>query len=186
MGEKNEARQKIEELRRVLNYHSNRYYNDDDPEIEDFEYDALSNELKRLEALYPEFVTPDSPTQKVGGRAASLFTPVTHTVRMESLQDAFSFEELDAFGERTAVAAQRGGYVVEPKIDGLSVSLEYRNGIFERGSTRGDGDVGEDITENLKTIKSIPMKLSEPVPFIEVRGEVYMPRDVFLKLVEKQ
>ncbi|MBR6479978.1 MAG: NAD-dependent DNA ligase LigA [Clostridia bacterium] len=170
----------------MLNYHSNRYYNDDDPEIEDFEYDALSNELKRLEALYPEFVTPDSPTQKVGGRAASLFTPVTHTVRMESLQDAFSFEELDAFGERTAVAAQRGGYVVEPKIDGLSVSLEYRNGIFERGSTRGDGDVGEDITENLKTIKSIPKKLSEPVPFIEVRGEVYMPRDVFLKLVEKQ
>ena len=186
MGEKNEARQKIEELRRVLNYHSNRYYNDDDPEIEDFEYDALSNELKRLEALYPEFVTPDSPTQKVGGRAASLFTPVTHTVRMESLQDAFSFEELDAFGERTAVAARRGGYVVEPKIDGLSVSLEYRNGIFERGSTRGDGDVGEDITENLKTIKSIPKKLSEPVPYIEVRGEVYMPRDVFLKLVEKQ
>ncbi|MCR4747109.1 MAG: NAD-dependent DNA ligase LigA, partial [Clostridiales bacterium] len=187
MGAKEEARERIEYLRKTLAYHSNRYYNEDDPEIEDFEYDALQNELKALEAQYPEFVTADSPTQKVGGSAAtSLFTPVAHTVRMESLQDAFSFGELEEFGERTREAVGLGGYVVEPKIDGLSVSLEYRNGAFVRGSTRGDGDVGEDITENLKTIKSIPMKLTEPVPFIEVRGEVYMPREVFLKLVEKQ
>ena len=187
MGAKEEAREKIEYLRKTLAYHSNRYYNEDDPEIEDFEYDALQNELKALEAQYPEFVTADSPTQKVGGSAAtSLFTPVAHTVRMESLQDAFSFGEIEDFGERTREAVGLGGYVVEPKIDGLSVSLEYRNGAFVRGSTRGDGDVGEDITENLKTIKSIPMKLTEPVPFIEVRGEVYMPREVFLKLVEKQ
>ncbi len=187
MDAKQEAREKIEYLRKTLAYHSNRYYNEDDPEIEDFEYDALQNELKALEAQYPEFVTADSPTQKVGGSAAtSLFSPVAHTVRMESLQDAFSFGELEDFGERTSEAVGDGGYVVEPKIDGLSVSLEYRNGSFVRGSTRGDGDVGEDITENLRTIKSIPMKLTEPVPFIEVRGEVYMPREVFLKLVEKQ
>ena len=187
MINREEAKKRIEDLRAVLNYHSDRYYNDDDPEIEDFEYDALSNELKALEAQYPEFITPDSPTQKVGGKASqSLFSPVTHTVRMESLQDAFSFSELDDFGERTSAAAGNGGYVVEPKIDGLSVSLEYVNGEFVRGSTRGDGDVGEDITENLRTIKAIPRTLSEKVPFIEVRGEVYMPRDVFLKLVEKQ
>ena len=187
--DKNKALERITELRKVLAYHSDRYYNNDDPEIEDFEYDALSNELKGLEAKYPEFITPDSPTQKVGGVAStSKFSPVTHTVRMESLQDAFSFEELDDFGERTRDALKTSGaaYVVEPKIDGLSVSLEYVNGEFKRGSTRGDGDVGEDITENLRTIKSIPMTLTEKVPFIEVRGEVYMPREVFLQLVAKQ
>lgn len=187
--EKTKALERINELRKVLAYHSDRYYNNDDPEIEDFEYDALSNELKGLEAKYPEYITPDSPTQKVGGVASvSKFSPVTHTVRMESLQDAFSFEELDDFGERTSAALKTSGtaYVVEPKIDGLSVSLEYVNGEFKRGSTRGDGDVGEDITENLRTIKSIPMTLTEKVPFIEVRGEVYMPREVFLQLVAKQ
>ena len=182
-SEKDEARARAEYLRKTLAYHSDRYYNNDDPEIEDFEYDALQNELKAIEAKYPDLITPDSPTQKVGGRAkTSLFTPVTHTVRMESLQDAFSFAELDDFGARTSGK----NYVVEPKIDGLSVSLEYVNGVFTRGSTRGDGDVGEDITENLRTIKSIPMTLNEKVPFIEVRGEVYMPRDVFLQLVAKQ
>ena len=182
--EKIEAEKRAKYLRETLAYHSDRYYNNDDPEIEDYEYDALQNELKAIEAKYPDLITPDSPTQKVGGRAnQSQFTPVTHTVRMESLQDAFSFEELDDFGERTS---ESKAYVVEPKIDGLSVSLEYVNGIFTRGSTRGDGDVGEDITENLRTIKSIPKKLNENVPFIEVRGEVYMPRDVFLQLVAKQ
>ncbi len=188
MDEKFEASKRAEYLRKTLQYHSDRYYNNDDPEIEDYEYDALSNELKAIEAKYPELITADSPTQKVGGSAATKFSPVPHTVRMESLQDAFSFEELDDFGERTSAALKTSGaaYVVEPKIDGLSVSLEYVNGEFKRGSTRGDGDVGEDITENLRTIKSIPQTLTEKVPFIEVRGEVYMPREVFLKLVEKQ
>ena len=188
-SEKDEARERISYLVKTLNYHSNRYYNDDDPEIEDFEYDALQNELKSLEAKYPDLILNDSPTQKVGGKAAtSLFTPVPHEVRMESLLDAFSFSEIEDFAERTSSALKTNGaaYVVEPKIDGLSVSLEYVNGIFTRGSTRGDGDVGEDITENLRTIKSIPMKLNSNVPFIEVRGEVYMPREVFLKLVERQ
>ena len=188
-SEKDEARERISYLVKTLNYHSNRYYNDDDPEIEDFEYDALQNELKSLEAKYPDLILKDSPTQKVGGKAAtSLFTPVPHEVRMESLLDAFSFSEIEDFAERTSSALKTNGaaYVVEPKIDGLSVSLEYVNGIFTRGSTRGDGDVGEDITENLRTIKSIPMKLNSNVPFIEVRGEVYMPREVFLKLVERQ
>lgn len=193
------AKERIAYLYKTIAYHSNRYYNDDDPEIEDFEYDALMNELKALEKHFPKLVSPDSPTKKVGGRAAtSLFSPVTHNVRMESLQDAFSFGELDDFAERVTKTALENSksdpdeteretlFVVEPKIDGLSVSLEYVNGKFYRGSTRGDGDVGEDITENLRTIKSIPMKLSEPVSFIEVRGEVYMPREVFLKLVEKQ
>ncbi len=197
--DENKAAERMAYLYRTIAYHSNRYYNDDDPEIEDFEYDALMNELKTLEKHFPKLVSPDSPTKKVGGKAAtSLFSPVTHTVRMESLQDAFSFGELDDFAERVTEIAKENSkneldeeerntlFVVEPKIDGLSVSLEYINGEFHRGSTRGDGDVGEDITENLKTIKSIPMKLSEPVSFIEVRGEVYMPREVFLKLVEKQ
>ena len=197
--DENKAAERMAYLYRTIAYHSNKYYNDDDPEIEDFEYDALMNELKTLEKHFPKLVSPDSPTKKVGGKAAtSLFSPVTHTVRMESLQDAFSFGELDDFAERVTEIAKENSknelddeerntlFVVEPKIDGLSVSLEYINGEFHRGSTRGDGDVGEDITENLKTIKSIPMKLSDPVSFIEVRGEVYMPREVFLKLVEKQ
>lgn len=197
--DENKATERMAYLYKTIAYHSNRYYNDDDPEIEDFEYDALMNELKAFEKHFPKLVSPDSPTKKVGGKAAtSLFSPVTHTVRMESLQDAFSFGELDDFAERVTEVAKENSknesdeeerntlFVVEPKIDGLSVSLEYIDGEFHRGSTRGDGDVGEDITENLRTIKSIPMKLSEPVSFIEVRGEVYMPREVFLKLVEKQ
>ncbi len=184
----NAVKLRMDYLYETIEYHSDRYYNDDDPEIQDFEYDALMNELKKLEAENPNFARESSPTKKVGGVAATgLFAPVEHTVRMESLQDAFSFEELDDFAGRVQTAAGTGvGLVVEPKIDGLSVSLEYVNGVFTRGSTRGNGDVGEDITENLKTIKSIPMKLSEAVPFIEVRGEVYMPREVFLKLVENQ
>ena len=186
--DKNAARERIEYLYKTLEYHSNRYYNEDDPEIEDFEYDALMNELKGLEKEYPSLASADSPTKKVGGAPKkSMFTPVEHRVRMESLQDAFSFAELEEFDTRVRTNASREThFVVEPKIDGLSVSLEYVNGVFTRGSTRGDGDIGEDITENLKTIKDIPKKLSEPIPFIEVRGEVYMPRSVFEKLVEKQ
>ncbi len=180
-------------LYETIAYHSNRYYNDDDPEIEDFEYDALMNELKVLEKEHPEFMREDSPTKKVGGTPkSSMFSPVVHSVRMESLQDAFSFSELEDFAKRVDAAmvgrtsVTEDTLVVEPKIDGLSVSLEYVNGVFTRGSTRGDGDTGEDITENLKTIKSIPMKLKTAVPFIEVRGEVYMPRSVFLDLVKEQ
>lgn len=169
----------------TLNYHSDRYYNADDPEIEDYEYDALSNELKALESLDPRLILPDSPTQRVGGTRNTKFSPVTHEVRMESLQDAFSFAELETFANRVE-GVRKTSYIVEPKIDGLSVSLEYENGVLVRGSTRGDGDVGEDITENLKTIKNIPHKLSINIPFIEVRGEVYMPRDVFLNLVKEQ
>lgn len=180
-----EKAKRVRYLVDTLNYHSDRYYNADDPEIDDYEYDALSNELKAIEAEYPELILPDSPTQKVGGKANIKFSPVVHTVRMESLQDAFSFEELEAFAQRVE-AVRHTSYVVEPKIDGLSVSLEYENGVFVRGSTRGDGDTGEDITENLRTIKNIPDRLNTDIPFIEVRGEVYMPRDVFLDLVKEQ
>lgn len=177
---------RIEELKKELNFHSKKYYVDDDPLISDFEYDKLLRELENLEEKYPDSVTPDSPTQRVGGNADKQFSPVEHAVRMESLQDAFSFEELTAFDKRVRERVSQPQYVVEPKIDGLSVSLEYVNGIFVRGSTRGDGDVGEDVTANLKTIRAIPLRLNEDIEFLEVRGEVYMPRDVFLSLVEKQ
>lgn len=178
--------QRIEQLKKELNFHSKKYYVDDDPQISDFEYDRLLRELEELEEKYPQAVTPDSPTQRVGGSADRQFSPVEHTVRMESLQDAFSFDELAAFDKRVRDAVKDPRFVVEPKIDGLSVSLEYENGVFTRGSTRGDGDVGEDVTANLKTIKAIPLRLNRDIEFLEVRGEVYMPRDVFLSLVEKQ
>lgn len=177
---------RIEQLKKELNYHSKKYYVDDDPQISDFEYDKLLRELELLEEKNPEAITPDSPTQRVGGSADKQFTPVEHTVQMASLQDAFSFDELRAFDNRVREYVKNPQYVVEPKIDGLSVSLEYVNGVFTRGSTRGDGIVGEDVTANLKTIKSIPLRLNEDIEFLEVRGEVYMPRDVFLSLVKKQ
>lgn len=178
-----EAEIKAKELRDFLNYHSKKYYVDDDPQISDFEYDKALRELENLEEAFPSVVTPDSPTQRVGGMADNRFEEVVHTVPMESLQDAFSFDELRSFEGRIDGDAT---YVVEPKIDGLSVSLEYRDGVFVRGSTRGDGQIGEDVTANLRTIKTIPLKLEENIPFLEVRGEVYMPREVFLSLVEKQ
>lgn len=177
---------KIAELTATINYHSNRYYNMDEPEIEDYEYDRLMRELIALEEQYPMYADPNSPTKKVGGKSSEMFAPVVHTVRMESLQDAFSHEEVEDFDKRVRDVNSGAKYVVEPKIDGLSVSLEYENGVFVRGSTRGDGDTGEDITANLKTIKSIPLRLKENLEFIEVRGEVYMPKSVFLELVEKQ
>lgn len=184
--EREEAQKRIIALREQLWYHSDLYYNQDNPEIDDYEYDQLSNELKSLENQYPEFITPDSPTQRVGGVASRQFTPVEHAVPMGSLQDVFSLEEIDAFDERIRETVSDPVYVVEPKIDGLSVSLEYRNGRFSRGSTRGDGLVGEDITLNLQTISSIPQALREPLPFLEVRGEVYMAKNRFAALVESQ
>lgn len=182
----NEAENRIIELRKQIEYHSNRYYNDDSPEIEDFEYDMLMRELQSLEEKYPEYNTPDSPTQRVGGKADNTFESVTHTVRMESLQDAFSHNELRDFSRRVNETIENCQYVVEPKIDGLSVSLEYRNGVFFRGSTRGDGNVGEDVTANLKVIRNIPLKLNEPLEYLEVRGEVYMPKKSFEKVVDRQ
>ncbi len=181
-----DMRKKLAELTATINYHSIRYYNMDEPEIEDYEYDRLMRELIALEEQYPMYADPNSPTKKVGGKSSEMFAPVVHTVRMESLQDAFSHEEVEDFDKRVRDVNSGAKYVVEPKIDGLSVSLEYENGVFVRGSTRGDGDTGEDITANLKTIKSIPLRLKENLEFIEVRGEVYMPKSVFLELVEKQ
>ena len=182
----NELKFKAEELRSKINYHNNRYYNEDSPEISDYEYDMLMRELEKIEEEHPELKTPDSPTQKVGGEAAEKFSPVEHIVPMESLHDSFSHAELLDFDKRVRESVFKPVYVVEPKIDGLSVSAEYRNGIFVRGSTRGDGVVGEDITENLKTIRTLPMKLSKPVPYIEVRGEVYMSIDSFNRLTQLQ
>ena len=181
-----EAKSRIDELCDRLNWYSYRYYVDNESDVSDYEYDMLQRELKSLEERYPEFLRPDSPTQRVGGEAQSVFTPVTHEVRMESLQDAFDFGEIDDFDRRVSEAAESYSYVVEPKIDGLSVSLEYVNGVFVRGSTRGDGDVGEDITANLKTVRTIPLRLRREVPFLEVRGEVYMSRAVFAELVKQQ
>lgn len=186
MAEFENAKIRAEELREVLNYHSHKYYVEDSPEIEDFEYDRLLRELSDIEEKFPELSTADSPTRRVGGKADGQFEPVEHTVRMESLQDAFSLDELRAFDKRVKEAVPSATYVVEPKIDGLSVSLEYENGVFFRGSTRGDGNVGEDVSANLCTVGSIPLKLRENTAQIEVRGEVYMPRDVFLKLTEQQ
>ena len=186
MTEFEQKKIRAEQLRKELNYHIYRYYVENENDIEDYEYDMLMRELDSIENEYPELLTPDSPTHRVGGQADTLFETVVHTVKMESLQDAFSHDEVMDFDKRVKEYFQDAEYVVEPKIDGLSVSLEYVNGVFTRGSTRGDGVQGEDITANLRTIKSIPLRLKKDIPFIEVRGEVYMPRDVFLKIVEKQ
>lgn len=186
MAEFENAKIRAAELRDTLNYHSHKYYVEDSPEIEDFEYDRMLRELEEIEEKFPELATADSPTRRVGGKADGQFEPVEHTVRMESLQDAFSIEELRAFDSRVKEVVPFAAYVVEPKIDGLSVSLEYENGVFSRGSTRGDGNVGEDVSANLCTVGSIPLKLKRTPAQIEVRGEVYMPRDIFLRLVEQQ
>lgn len=186
MSEFEKSSERASELREILNYHSHKYYVEDSPEIEDFEYDRLMRELSDIEDRFPELVTPDSPTRRVGGSADGQFEPVEHTVRMESLQDAFSLEELRAFDKRVKELVPSATYVVEPKIDGLSVSLEYENGVFKRGSTRGDGVIGEDVSANLCTVGSIPLRLKRELDEIEVRGEVYMPREVFVKLVEQQ
>ncbi len=182
----NEPKARAEELRSQILYHNNRYYNEDSPEISDYEYDMLLRELENIENEHPELITPDSPTQRVGGAAAEKFSPVEHKVPMESLHDSFSPEEIRDFDNHVRETVQSPEYVVEPKIDGLSVSAEYRNGIFVRGSTRGDGRVGEDITDNLKTIKSLPMRLTRAIPYLEVRGEVYMSIESFERLTARQ
>ena len=181
----NSASERAEFLRSQIVYNSKLYYENDAPEITDYEYDMMFRELQELEEKFPEIRTPDSPTVRVGGRALDKFEKFTHRVRMGSLTDVFSFDELSDFMSRVNTEMNSDTeFSVEPKIDGLSVSLIYRNGIFERGATRGDGDVGEDVTENLKTIKSVPLKLSEPIPYLCVRGEVYMPKHVFSELNE--
>lgn len=181
-----QKKQRAEELRLIINYHNKKYYENDAPEIEDFEYDRLMQELIKIEEEFPELITADSPTHRVGGKADGQFAPVEHAVVMESLQDAFSEDDIRDFDARVRAVVSAPVYVVEPKIDGLSVSLEYVNGEFVRGSTRGDGRVGEDVTANLRTVRSIPLKINTPLPFLEVRGEVYMSHEVFFRLVEEQ
>ncbi len=180
------AKVRIEELTEILNYHNNRYYNEDSPEISDYDYDMLLRELENLEDKFPELIEENSPAQKVGGEASVKYSEVHHTVPMESLHDAFSHAELMDFDRKVRAVVDNPTYVVEPKFDGLSVSCEYRNGIFVRGSTRGDGVVGEDITDNIKTIKSLPKRLLKPIEYLEVRGEVYMSNESFEKLIEQQ
>jgi len=179
-------RQLLEQLKRELNEHNYNYYVMDAPTITDFEYDRMLRQLEELEAAHPELITPDSPTQRVGGKALESFRQVTHHVPLQSLQDVFSPEELLEFDRKVRESAGEVEYLLEPKIDGLSVALEYENGIFVRGATRGDGQVGEDVTENIRTIKSIPMKLEDAPATLIVRGEVYMPRKTFERLNEER
>ena len=181
-----EAKVKAAQLTKELNYHNDRYYNHDDPVISDYEYDAMLRDLENLEAEFPQLVSPTSPTQRVGGNRGEKFSPVTHTVPMESLHDSFSADEIRDFDRKVREVVSDPVYVVEPKFDGLSVSCEYRNGIFSRGSTRGDGVVGEDVTENLMTIKSLPKRLENAPAFLEVRGEVYMSVETFERIVSEQ
>lgn len=176
-----EPKERIEELTALLTEANYQYYVLDDPQMPDFEYDHLLRELEELEEAHPEYAKPDSPTQRVGGEALSKFQEVTHPVPLMSLQDVFSMEELADFLEKTQ-DGRAVSFSVEPKIDGLSVALEYENGRFVRGATRGDGNVGEDVTENLKTIRSIPMTIENAPPRLIVRGEVYMPKKSFEKL----
>ena len=181
-----DAKKRIDELVDILNYHAHLYYVEDRNEISDYEYDMLQRELKELEEQFPNLIRKDSPTQRVGGAPVSIFEKVTHKVQMGSLQDVFSFEEVRSFIDTVRKSVDDPHFVVEPKIDGLSVSLEYHNGEFTIGSTRGDGFVGEDVTKNLMTIKSIPININGELPLLEVRGETYMPKDVFLRLVKQQ
>ena len=181
--DKFEAEKRISYLRERIEYNARLYYENDAPEISDYEYDAMFRELSDLEAEFPELDSITSPTKRVGGRALDKFNKFTHSVQMGSLTDVFSYDELSAFYERMCeIIPADAEYSVEPKIDGLSVSLIYRDGVFVQGATRGDGFVGEDVTENLRTVKSIPLKLKENIPYLNVRGEVYMPRSVFDEL----
>lgn len=175
-------KERIKELRDTLNAHSYRYYVLDEPSISDYEYDMLQRELANLEKEHPEEITPDSPTQRVGGMALTKFEPVTHAVPLESLQDSFSDAEVVDFDEKVREQLEHVEYSVEPKVDGLSVALEYRDGVFVRGATRGDGVFGEDVTQNLRTVRSLPLKLRDAAAHIIVRGEVYMPKQVFAAL----
>ena len=173
-------------LRAVLNEHNYNYYVLDAPTISDFEYDKMLRELEELETAHPELITPDSPTQRVGGKALDSFQQVTHRAPLQSLQDVFSPDELLDFDRRVRESGVRPEYLLEPKVDGLSVALEYENGVFVRGATRGDGQVGEDVTENIRTIRSVPMTLKNAPAVLIVRGEVYMPRKTFERLNEER
>jgi len=182
-----QAEKRIQELSDLIDYHRKKYYLDDCPEITDDAFDELMHELKRLEGEFPQFYKPTSPSTRVGGYVAEKFEKVSHKVPLKSLNDVFSPEEVASYLEKCAsLAGHKVPFAVEYKIDGLSVSLEYENGLFVRGATRGDGTVGEDITENLKTVSSIPLVLSEKIPYLCVRGEVYMPKKAFAELNEKR
>lgn len=183
---RSDAEKKIKELSELLRKYSDQYYLYDDPEVSDYEFDMLMQELKALESQFPELIQPTSPTQRVGGYAMNTFEKVPHAVQMASLQDVFSFDEVRSFLEKCSAELTSPEYSVEPKIDGLSVSIEYTNGELTRASTRGDGFVGEDVTANIKTILTVPQKLKNAPEFLEVRGEVYMPLSSFAELTEQQ
>ena len=187
---KEQAKKRIEELRKQTEFYAEKYYDEDKPEISDFEYDMLMVELRNLEKEYPEFKSKDSLTQKVGGHVKEGFTKVTHEVPLQSLQDVFSLEEVEEFDERMQKQAKENNienikYVVETKIDGLSAALEYKNGEFVRGATRGNGLVGEDVTENLKTVKTIPMQIPDKID-ITVRGEVFISKKDFEEMNQER
>ena len=181
-----DIRERIVYLTKLLNDANHQYYVLDDPKMPDFEYDRLLRELEDLEAQHPQLVQPDTPTQRVGGKALEKFEKVTHLVPLMSLQDVFSLEELDDFMSKIVQSYPGTEFTVEPKIDGLSVALEYENGLFVRGATRGDGVIGEDVTENLKTIPSIPMYIKNAPSSLIVRGEVYLPKKNFERLNQRQ
>ena len=183
--DKESALKRINELTDLINYHNRKYYIDDDPQIEDYEYDALMRELRSLEEQFPEYASEYSPTKRVGGAPVSGFAKVPHRVQMGSLQDVFDFAQVEEFVYRIQREVPNASFTVEPKIDGLSVSLEYHDGVLAVGSTRGDGFVGEDVTSNLKTIPTIPLKIDNAPSLLEVRGEVYMPKSVFYELSEQ-
>ena len=180
-----QAKIRIDELNKLTAYYAKKYYDDDKPEISDFEYDMLMNELKNLEKQFPEHISKESLTQKVGGTVKEGFEKVQHEVPLQSLQDVFSFEEVEDFDIKMKKEFKEITYVVETKIDGLSVSLEYKDGKFVRGATRGNGQIGEDVTENLRTIKNIPDILKEPIDII-VRGEVFISKEDFDLINEEQ
>ncbi|MCX7904511.1 MAG: NAD-dependent DNA ligase LigA [Caloramator sp.] len=180
-----DIKKRIEELREIIEYHNHKYYVEDNPEISDYEYDMLMRELKKLEEEYPEFKSANSPTERVGGKSLKEFQQVQHAVPMLSLQDVFSFEELKDWHNRVVSAVGEVEYVVELKIDGLSVSILYENGELVRAATRGDGNIGEDVTQNVKTIKSLPLRIRDK-NLLEVRGEVYMPKKEFERLNEER
>ena len=171
--------EEILDLRRQLEQANEQYYVQDNPTMSDYDYDHMLRRLEELEQANPQWITPDSPTQRVGGKALESFQQVTHRVPLESLQDVFDYEELRQFDQRVRAAVSPVEYDVEPKVDGLSVALEYQDGQFVRGATRGDGQVGEDVTENLKTVRSIPLHIPDMPGTLIVRGEVYMPKTVF-------
>ena len=187
------AADRAAELRRVLEYHDHRYYVLDDPEIGDDEYDALLNELRAIEEAHPELRTPDSPTQRVGGKPLEKFEQVAHLEPMLSLANARNEEELQAWVTRTDRRLKKEGvedariqYVTEPKVDGLAISLVYEDGVLVRGATRGDGEIGEDVTQNVRQIKTVPLRIDDAPPLLEVRGEIYMARSTFAELNEQR